>query len=164
MLGRYKHHNKIIDFGCFQVHISSQNHDMNTARWNSMHTADREEAIQCPCEGGIQNIEHVMSECGYMVTYLDEMIDTVSGAMQSEPEVAQRKWLTAPSVGERVAAITGTEMRGVSPDALDEVASSPKLLVVRAEKGLRTVNTIYLVSRGLWTAWRCGHLTTEDRR
>ena len=28
---------------------------VNTAGWNSMHTAGREEAIQCPCEGGIQN-------------------------------------------------------------------------------------------------------------
>ena len=35
---------------------------MNTARWNSMSTADREEATQCPCQGGIQNVEHVMSE------------------------------------------------------------------------------------------------------
>ena len=52
----------------------------------------------------------------------------------------------APSVGERVAAIIGTEhgteMGGVSPDAscdaLGEVASSLKLVVARTEKGLRT--------------------------
>ena len=59
---------------------------MNTTRWNSMSTTDREEAIQCMCECGIQNVEHVMSECEYMVVYLDEMIDTVNDALQSEPE------------------------------------------------------------------------------
>ena len=50
---------------------------MNTARWGSMSTADREEATQCPCECGMQNVEHVMSECDYMVDYLDEMVGTV---------------------------------------------------------------------------------------
>ena len=64
---------------------------MNTARWNSMSTADREEAIQCPCECGIQNVEHVMSECEYTVVYLDEMIDTIDCALRSEPEAAQGK-------------------------------------------------------------------------
>ena len=61
---------------------------MNTTRWNSTSTIDRprEEAIQCPCECGIQNIEHVMSDCEYMVVYLDEMIDTMSDALQSELE------------------------------------------------------------------------------
>ena len=29
VLGRYKYHKKIIDFGCFQVSISSQNHDIH---------------------------------------------------------------------------------------------------------------------------------------
>ena len=52
-----------------------------------------------------------------MVVYLDEMIDTVDCALQSEPEAAQRKWLRAQNVGEKVAAIVGTEVRGVSPDA-----------------------------------------------
>ena len=57
-----------------------------------------------------------MSECEYiiMVVYLDEMIDTVDYALQSEPEVAQEKWLGARNVGEKVAAIVGTEMRGIS--------------------------------------------------
>ena len=42
---------------------------MNTARWNNMNTADREEAVQCPCQGGIQNVDHMMSgECDYMVS------------------------------------------------------------------------------------------------
>ena len=79
-----------------------------------------------------------------MLVYLDEMIDTVSDALQSEPEAAHRRWLVsmAPSVGERVAAIVGTGVGGVSPGALDEVAPSLKLLVDRAEKGLRTVNKI----------------------
>ena len=39
-----------------------------------------------------------------------------------------------------MAAIVGTEMRGVSPDALGEVAASLKLLVRRVEQALRTVN------------------------
>ena len=88
-----------------------------------------------------------MSECEYVVAYLDEMIDTVSGALQSEPEAAQRKWLMAPNVGERVTAIIGTEMRGVSPDALARLArwrrrAGLKLMVARMEKGLRTVNQL----------------------
>ena len=50
---------------------------MNTARWGHMDTADREGAIQCPCQGGIQNVEHVLTgECEYTVVYLDEMIDS----------------------------------------------------------------------------------------
>ena len=51
---------------------------MNTARWNSMSTADREEATQCPCGCGIQNVEHVMSECEYMIDY--QWIITAVGA------------------------------------------------------------------------------------
>ena len=85
-------------------------------------------------------MEHVISECEYMVVYMDEMIDTVDYALQSEPEAAQGKWLRAQNVGGKVAAIVGTEVRGVSPDALGEVAASLKLLVRRAEKALRTVN------------------------
>ena len=54
---------------------------MNTARWGSMSTADREEAVQCSCECGMQSIEHVMSECEYMVDYLFEMVDTVDSAL-----------------------------------------------------------------------------------
>ena len=73
-------------------------------------------SVQCPCECGTQNVEHVMSECEYMVVYLDEMIDTVDCALQSGAEAAQRKWLRAQNVGEKVAAIVGTEVRGVSPD------------------------------------------------
>ena len=59
---------------------------MNTARWGSMGTADREEAIHYPCECDIQNIEHVMSECEYMVVCLDayEMVDTIEYTLQSE--------------------------------------------------------------------------------
>ena len=113
---------------------------MNTARWGRMRTEDREEAVQCPCKRGMQNVEHVMSECEYMIDYLDEMVDTVDYALQTEPEAAQRKWLRALSMNEKVADIIGTEMRGVSPDALGEVAASLKLLVRRAEQALRTVN------------------------
>ena len=114
---------------------------MNTVRWQNMNTADREEAIQCPCQGGIQNVEHMMSgECDYMVTYLDEMIDTVGSALRSEPEYEQVKWAEARNVGEKVAAIVGTDMRRVSPDALCEIATGLKLLVKRSEKALRAVN------------------------
>ena len=88
----------------------------------------------------MQAVEHVMSDCDYMVTYLDEMIDTVSGALQSEPEAVQAKWVEARNVGEKVAAIVGTDTRRVSPDGLSEVATGLKLLVRRAEKTLRTVN------------------------
>ena len=55
---------------------------MNTARWNHMSTAEREKVIQCPCEGGLQNVEHVMSECEYMVLHLDKMVDTVNRALK----------------------------------------------------------------------------------
>ena len=61
---------------CAVVHSPS-----SSTRWNSMSTADREEAVQCPCECGIKNVEHVMSECEYMVVYLDEMIDTIDYAL-----------------------------------------------------------------------------------
>ena len=60
-----------------------------------------------------------MSECEYMVVFLDEMVDTVDYALQSEPEAAQRKWLRAHNMGEKVAAIIGTEMRRVSPGTPD---------------------------------------------
>ena len=71
---------------------------MNTARWGSMNTTVREEAIQCPCECGIHNVEHVMSECEYMVAYLDEMVDTIDYVLQSDPIAAQRKWLSAQNM------------------------------------------------------------------
>ena len=45
-------------------------------------------------------------------------------------------------MGEKVAAIVGTEMRGVSPDTLGEVAASLKLFVRRTEQALRTVNRV----------------------
>ena len=51
-----------------------------------------------------------MSECEYMVDYLDEMVDTVDYALQSETGATKRKWLRA----QNMAAIVGTEMRGVS--------------------------------------------------
>ena len=43
-------------------------------------------------------------------------------------------------MGEKVAAIVGMETRGVSPEALSEVAAGLKLLVRRAEVALRTAN------------------------
>ena len=75
-----------------------------------------------------------------MVDDLDEMIGTVGCALQSEPKTVQMKWVEARNVGEKVAAIVGTDMRGVSPDGLSEVATGLKLLVRRTEKALRIVN------------------------
>ena len=113
---------------------------MNTASWSSMGTPDREEGVQCPCECGMQNIGHVISECEYMVDYLFGMVETVDYALQTGPEAAQRKWPRAHSMRGKVAAIVGTETSGVPHDALGEVAASLKLLVRRAEQALRTVN------------------------
>ena len=75
-----------------------------------------------------------------MVEYLDEMVGTVEDALCSEPEAAQNRGMAAMNMGEKVAAIVGMETRGVSPDALSEVAAGLKLLVRRAEVALRTVN------------------------
>ena len=89
----------------------------------------------------MQNVEHVLTgECDYVVVYLDEMIATEDYALCSEIEAAQSRWMAARNVEEKVVAIVGTEKRGVSPDALSEVASALKLLVRRAETALRTVN------------------------
>ena len=107
---------------------------MNTARWGSMNTADREEAIQCPCQCGIQNVEHVLTgECEYILVYLDEMIETVDCVLCSETEAAQSRWMAAQNVEEKVGAIVGMETRGVSADALGEAASALKLLVRRSK-------------------------------
>ena len=115
---------------------------MNTARWNTMSTADREEAVQCPCRGGTQHVEHVMSECEYMLPHLDEMIQTVGEALQSEQEAAQSRWLQAQNVGEKVAVAVGMDVTRLSPEALREVAASLKLLVRRTERELRMLNTV----------------------
>jgi hypothetical protein len=132
---------------------------MNTARWGNMSTADREEAIQCPCQCGIQNVEHVLTgECVYVLVYIDEMIDSVDYALCSETEAAQSKWMAARNVEEKVVAVIGMETRGVSPDALSEVASALKLLVRRAETALRTGN------KAGWIAWRYGHRAVTGRR
>ena len=56
--------------------------------------------------------------------------------------------------GGKVAAIVGTEMRGVSPDALGEAATSLKLLIKRIEEALRTVDkareTWHMDSLAMW--------------
>ena len=106
-----------------------------------MDTADREKAIQCPCQCGIQNIEHVLTgECEYTAVCLDGMIDTVDYALCSETEAAQGGWMAARSIEEKVRAIVGMEVRGVSPDALSGVASALRLLVRSTETALRTMN------------------------
>ena len=76
-----------------------------------------------------------------MVEHMDEMKVTVGAALQSEPdEAAQRKWLIATSMGERVAAIISVDMRRVSPEVTDIVAPGLKLMVSRMERELRTIN------------------------
>ena len=109
----------------------------------------------------MQNAEHVMSECEYMVVCLDEMVDTMDCALSSELEAAQSKWMAAQNVGEKVAAIVNTETRGVSPDAIGGVATSLKLLVRQAEKTLRTVNKAGeswpVDSLAVWTPDGDGH-------
>ena len=114
---------------------------MNSPRWNTMDRPAREQAIQCPCEGDIQDIKHVATECSYLVEHMDEVKVTVGAALQTEPdEAAQRRWLSATSMGERVAAIIGMDMRRVSPEVTDMVASGLKLMVSRMERELRTIN------------------------
>ena len=57
---------------------------MNTARWGSMNTADREEAIQCPCQCGIQNVEHVLTgQCEYTVVYLKLLVRRSETALRT---------------------------------------------------------------------------------
>ena len=119
---------------------------MNTARWNSMSTADREEATQCPCQGGMQNVEHVVSECDYMVTYLDEMVDTVDSALRSESEAVQVKWMAARNMDEKVAAVVGTDMRRVSPDTTGAAMDSAG--AEAAATGLEDLSTAELASQG----------------
>ena len=70
------------------------------------------------------------------------MIITVGEALQFEAETAQQRWLSASSMSEKVTAIIGTEMRGVSPEALEEMSSSLKTMVAKMEGGLRTVNQL----------------------
>jgi hypothetical protein len=48
--------------------------------------------------------------------------------------------MAARSVEGKVRAIVGMETRGMSPDALSEVASALKVLVRSSETALRTVN------------------------
>ena len=115
---------------------------MNTARWNAMSTADRGEAVRCPCGGGMQHVEHVMSECEYTLPHLDEMIQTVGEALQSEREDAQSSWLRAQNVGEKVAVAVGMDTTQLSPEALREVAVALKLLVRKTERELRMLNTV----------------------
>ena len=118
---------------------------MNSPKWNTMDRSAREQAIQCPCEGDIQDIKHVATECSYLVENMDEMKFTVGAALQTEPdEAAQRRWLSATSMGERVAAIIGMDMRRMSSEVTDIVASGLKLMVSKMEKGLRSINQFQL--------------------
>ena len=81
-------------------------------------------------------------ECEYMVDCLDEMIDTVDCALCSETEAVQSGWMAAQSVEEKVRAIVGMGVRGISPDALSGVASALRLLVRGTETALRTMNMV----------------------
>ena len=80
---------------------------------------------------------------------MDEMTITMGGTLQSEPETAQRKWLMAQNMGQRVAAIISMEMGRVQAEVVDKVASSLRLMVSKMEKGLRSINQFQL-HRSVW--------------
>ena len=105
-----------------------------------MSRGEREAAVQCPCGGGMQNVEHIFSECEYMEEYVDEMIAAVGAAMQSENEEVQRRWLSAEGLAGKVRALVGMETRGVSPEVLDEMGSSLRDMIEKMEARLRIVN------------------------
>ena len=113
---------------------------MNTAGWGTMSRGEREAAVQCPCGGGMQNVEHIFSECEYMEECVDEMIATVGAAMQSENEEVQKRWLSAEGLAGKVRALVGMETRGVSPEVLVEMGSSLRDMVEKVEDRLCIVN------------------------
>ena len=115
---------------------------MGTAGWNSMDRAGREQAVQCLCECGMQNVEHIMSNCGYMEEYVDGMIAAVGAALQSDTETERRKWEQAIGMKSKVAAVIHLETRGMTLEVLDVVASSVRKVVRRIESGLRTINQV----------------------
>ena len=78
---------------------------MNTAAWGMMSIEDWEGAVQCPCGGGMQNIGHILSECEYMVEYVDEMIATVDAALQSEGDEVQKRWMSVAGLEAKVRAV-----------------------------------------------------------
>ena len=61
---------------------------VGTKKWQQMVTQQREEAVECACSNGTQNVEHVLANCEYMWDCIDGMIATVNGALQSEPDEA----------------------------------------------------------------------------
>ena len=76
-----------------------------------------------------------------MIEHVDEMRLTVGETLQSEPDgAAQRKWLRAENTGQRVTAIISMDMRRMSSDAIDTVASGLTLMASKMEKGLRSIN------------------------
>ena len=87
-------------------------------------------------------MEHVLANCEYMWDCIDGMIATVNGALQSEPDETQQRWLMAHSVGDKVAAVVNMEVKRVSPDALREIGRAVKTMVGKAEVMLTTVNEI----------------------
>ena len=91
-------------------------------------------AVWCACG----HVAHVLANCEYVEDY--EMIAAVGGAMQSEPEETQQRWLRAHNVGEKVSAVVSMEVKGVSPDALREIGLAVKTMVGKAEAKLAAVN------------------------
>ena len=85
-------------------------------------------------------MEHVLASCDIMWDCFDDMIGTVNGALQSEPEETQQRWLRAHNVGEKVSAVVSMEVKGVSPDALREIGLAVKTMVGKAEAKLAAVN------------------------
>ena len=114
---------------------------MNTARWQRMDSQQRQQAVECPCGDGLQNVQHVLSgTCAYMTDWLDDLHSTVSGILQSEGESVQQRWLMARNMEEAVAALVNMDVRAVTPDALWEMGLSVKTLIGKVEAKLSAVN------------------------
>ena len=114
---------------------------MNTARWQRMDSQQRQQAVECPCGDGLQNVQHVLSgTCAYMTDWLDDLHSTVSGILQSEGESVQQRWLMARNMEEAVAVLVNMDVRAVTPDALWEMGLSVKTLIGKVEAKLSAVN------------------------
>ena len=107
-----------------------------------MDSQQRQQAVECPCGDGLQNVQHVLSgTCAYMTDWLDDLHSTVSGILQSEGESVQQRWLMARNMEEAVAVLVNMDVRAVTPDALWEMGLSVKTLIGKVEAKLSAVNT-----------------------
>ena len=80
----------------------------------------------------------------------------MGSALRSEPETVQVKWAEARSVGEKVAAIVGTDMRRVSPDAMCEMHQSMHLP--------QRLDTTACTHGGIMVRWKDASETPPNKR